>query len=346
MSTRAPAKNTPHGSTRASRGLRDPARAATPRHVPLSLIDEDPNQPRGADSPGFSPRSIAEIGATIKARGVKSPISVRENPDAPGRYVINHGARRYRGSKWAGKRTIPAFIDNDYNDVDQVIENLHRDALTAREIADFIGRALAKGKKKGEIAKELGKSAAFVSQHVTLLDLPDPIAEVFTLGRCRDVTVINELVKLNRRSPAEVRAWLADDSQDLTRGAVKLLREFLEDKRSQASQLGNAARLLSLEDRADAGTTDSSTAGARMERRKAHGRRPAPTVIQVRHGKRTARLRLDLLPRARGWCWLQYDDSGEQAEVDLKTVRLVAVLQAWVEGEGGDWEIRRGRGKG
>ena len=132
------------------------AGGAGPQELPLDLIDEDPHQPRTADNPGFSPESIAEIGETIKARGVKSPISVRENQDAPGRYLINHGARRYRGSKWAHKTTIPAFIDNDYNEADQVIENLQRNELTAREIADFIGRELAKGKKKGEIAKEIG----------------------------------------------------------------------------------------------------------------------------------------------------------------------------------------------
>lgn len=169
-----------------------------PQELPLDLIDEDPHQPRTADNPGFSPESIAEIGETIKARGVKSPISVRENPDAPGRYLINHGARRYRGSKWAEKTTIPAFIDNDYNEADQVIENLQRNELTAREIADFIGRELAKGKKKSEIAKEIGKSPAFVTQHVTLLDLPEPIAKAFNAGRSKDVTVINELGVLSR----------------------------------------------------------------------------------------------------------------------------------------------------
>ena len=105
------------------------AGGAGPQELPLDLIDEDPHQPRTADNPGFSPESIAEIGETIKARGVKSPISVRENPDAPGRYLINHGARRYRGSKWAHKTTIPAFIDNDYNEADQVIENLQRNEL-------------------------------------------------------------------------------------------------------------------------------------------------------------------------------------------------------------------------
>lgn len=168
--------------------------------LPLDLIDEDLNQPRKADNPGFLPESIAEIGATIKERGVKSPISVRENLEIQGRYIINHGARRYRGAKWAGKESIPAFIDNDYNETDQVIENLQRNELTAREIADFIGRELAKNKKKSDIAKEIGKSPAFITQHITLLDLPEPIADVFNTGRVRDVTMVNELVTAYKRS--------------------------------------------------------------------------------------------------------------------------------------------------
>ena len=44
-------------------------RAAHPLELPLDLIDEDPEQPRTADNPGFSPDSIAEIGQTIKIHG-------------------------------------------------------------------------------------------------------------------------------------------------------------------------------------------------------------------------------------------------------------------------------------
>ena len=142
------------------------AGGAGPQELPLDLIDEDPHQPRTADNPGFSPESIAEIGETIKARGVKSPISVRENPDAPGRYLINHGARRYRGSKWAHKTTIPAFIDNDYNEADQVIENLQRNELTAREIADFIGR-------DAELAQKLAQFRQAQTEKVLAMKLPE-----------------------------------------------------------------------------------------------------------------------------------------------------------------------------
>ncbi|WP_050570533.1 transcriptional repressor gene korB [Xanthomonas arboricola] len=302
-----------------------------PQELPLDLIDEDPHQPRTADNPGFSPESIAEIGETIKARGVKSPISVRENQDAPGRYLINHGARRYRGSKWAGKATVPAFIDNDYNEADQVIENLQRNELTAREIADFIGRELAKGKKKSEIAKEIGKSPAFVTQHVTLLDLPEPIADAFNTGRAKDVTVINELVTAFKKNPEEVGAWLADDSQELTRGSVKLLREYLEDKRSQDGERDpNTVDAFTGKTDGEAGSGDQDQdddAKGKKEPKESDPEKLKKAIIQVKHDDRPARLILNRRPPAEGWAWLKYDDDGQEFEADLGTVQLVALLE-------------------
>ena len=305
------------------------ARVARPLELPLDLIDEDPQQPRTAHNPGFSPRSIAEIGQTIQSRGVKSPISVRENPEAQGRYIINHGARRYRGSKWAGKTAIPAFIDNDYNHADQVVENLQRNELTPREIADFIGRELATGKKKSDIAREIGKSPAFVTQHVTLLDLPDPIARAFTTGRANDVTVVNELVTAYRKNPQEVGAWLTDDSQELTRRSIKLLREFLEDKRRQRDE--DAPEWETDEALASRTPAEADAGGHREEWKSARNEAGADklrkAVIQVEHDGRTARLILNRRPPAAGWAWLRYEDDGMAFEADLAQVKLVALIE-------------------
>jgi len=204
-----------------------------PLDIPLDLIDEDPQQPRGRDNPGFSPESLRELAGTIRLRGIKTPISVRQNPAVSGRFIINHGARRVRASRMAEKLTIAAFIDNDYNEADQVVENLQRNDLTPREISDYIGRELAKGYKKADIARSLGKSASFITQHVTLLDLPDPIAAAFSAGRTGDVTIINELVTAWKRKPDEVTEWLADEEQEITRGTVRELRAFLDDKNQQ-----------------------------------------------------------------------------------------------------------------
>ena len=307
-----------------------PAANTGPLILDMSLIDEDPNQPRTEDNPGFSADAIAEIGATIKARGVKTPISVRDNPEAPGRYLINHGARRFRGSKWAEKTTIPAWIDNDYNEADQVIENLQRNDLTGREIADFIGRELAKGKKKGDIAKEIGKSASFVTQHVTLLDLPEPIAKAFNAGRSKDVTVINELATAYKKNPEEVRVWLEDDSQELTRGSVKMLREYLEDKRSQDGER-DPNTVDAFTGKTD-GEAEGDGQGPDDDAKKKEPKEPDPdklkkAIIQVKHDDRPARLILNRRPPAEGWAWLKYEDDGQEFEADLGTVQLVALLE-------------------
>jgi ParB family chromosome partitioning protein len=214
------------------------AKQTGPLLLHIDQVVEDPDQPRSSNNPGFSRDSLNELAETVKLRGIKTPISVREIPGADN-FMINHGARRYRAARIAGLTTIPAFIDNDYLITDQVIENIQRNDLTPREIANFIGRELAKGKKKGEIAKDIGKSPAFVKQHATLLDLPEPIAIIFNSDRVRDVTIINDLVTLFKKYPSQVEFWLDDPEQDISRGTVKLFREYLINKPSNTPPQGD-----------------------------------------------------------------------------------------------------------
>ena len=305
-----------------------PSGGAGPMLLQMDLIDEDPNQPRHEDSPGFSPESLGELAETIRLRGVKTPISVRENQDVPGRYLINHGARRFRASRLAGKTIIPGFIDNDYNEADQVIENLQRNDLTAREIADYIGRELAKGAKKGEIAKAIGKSPAFVTQHVTLLDLPEAIAKAFNSGRCRDVTVINEMVTAHKKNSLEVADWLADEDQEITRGSVKLLRDFLDEKRRhEEEQQEDAAGQAGADADGDVDPVGDKPDATKKGAKPADPDKLKKAIIQVKHDDRPARLLLSRRPPAEGFAWLKYEDDGHEFEANLAQVQLVAVLE-------------------
>lgn len=299
----------------------DAAGGAALLELALSLIDEDPNQPRQESNPGFSKSSLKELAITIQQRGVKTPISVRSNPDSSGRYIINHGARRFRAARMAKKDTIPAFVDNDYLEADQVIENLQRNALTAREIADFIGRELAKGMKKSSIARAIGKSNAFVSQHVTLLDLPEPIANVYKSGRASDVTVINELVKLYKKHPEEVIAWIEDELQELTRSSVKLIREQLEDELNAAPTIGT--------DAVTAGNEEKPATEPAEEKKVAKKQDPnklVKAIIVIRHNDRPGRLLLHKRPTTEGLAWIKYDDDGQEIETDLAELDLVALI--------------------
>lgn len=193
---------------------------ATPRGeamlFDMDLIDEDPTNLRREDNPGFSDASIAEMAASIRAnlkeggRGVIVPISLHPNPDKPGRYVINHGHRRFRGCRLVPElKQIPGHLDSNHSKNAQFIENLHQVGHTAREIADYIGGKIAQGLTQGQIASEIGKSVAWVSQHAQLLDLPQPIAEAVHSGQLTDLTVINELVRAHHENPQGVAKALA-----------------------------------------------------------------------------------------------------------------------------------------
>lgn len=293
--------------------------------IDINLIDEDPDQPRTRDNPGFSRESIAELAASFGPKGPKSPISLRVNPDQPGRYLINHGARRTRAARVKRLTTLPAFIDNDYSVVDQVIENLQRDNLTPREIADWIGRELARGMKKGEIARSVGKSAAFVSQHANLLNLPDAIAMAFNSGRTNDVTVVNELVTAFKKNPNEVTDWLADERREITRGEVKLLREFLDEK----SGTNRADRTLNLV----GGLSETAEPAASEDGEKVSNPKVSdPTklkkaVVQVEHKGRCARLLLTRRPTAEGYAWLKNEDDGHEFEASVMDIALLAVRE-------------------
>ena len=209
-----------------------PAAPAGATEIDINLIIEDAHQPRKE----FNKDTLQELTETIKLRGVKSPISVRPNPDKPGNYIINHGARRFRASINAGFKKIPVFIDTDYSEADQVIENLQRDNLTSREIADFIGRQLANGKTRSEIAKHIGKTSPYITTHAALLDLPDPIHEVYRSGRCTDVTAIYDLTRLYKVNQEEVVNWLdLSAPEEISRLDVKHFSKFLEQKKKHGS---------------------------------------------------------------------------------------------------------------
>lgn len=312
-----------------------------PLMLDVDLIDPDPNQPRKKDNPGFTKESIGEMAATIKERGVKSPISVRENPEKPGRYIINHGERRWRGSKVAGKKQIPAFIDNDYLDDDQIIENIQRNDLTVREIADYIGRKLSEGLSKSQIAKKLGKSPAFVTQHVTLLDLPDCIAHAFNNGYIRDVTVINELVTAYKQDSEEVIKFLEDNNgEDITRSAVKVFREYLDEKNNVGESLERDDNTID----AFTGKTDAEIESELVEdsqsdvndvtdqQRKTPEREIDPNkfkkaIVIVEYLGEQGRLMLDKRPTEEGLAWIKFDNSGEEEELNLDNVKLICLIE-------------------
>jgi ParB family chromosome partitioning protein len=187
-----------------------------PLEVPVGDIEEDPHQPRTE----FSKEAMKEMVESIKAKGkILSPISIRPYPDQPGKWLLNHGARRLRGSILAGLTTIPAFIDDLHDNYDQIIENLHRENLSPMELAVFIKKRVDLGEKQKTIAKRLGKDASLITQHLALINLPDCIDSIYDSGKCRSPKTLYDLKCLYEKNPDAVSKWCASDVE-ITRQSV------------------------------------------------------------------------------------------------------------------------------
>ncbi|SEK11992.1 ParB/RepB/Spo0J family partition protein [Achromobacter sp. NFACC18-2] len=212
--------------------------AGEPKLYDVEIIHEDKANRRWEDNPGFSTESIEELAASYARReaqgkrGMKSPISLRPHPTIQGHFIINHGHRRFRAAKVFGMRQVPAFEDPDFDDIDQVVENVQRENHTAREIADFIAHKVALGMSQAELARALGKSKAWVSQHAAMHSLPEPVAEAVAAGKVTDVTLANELAVAHREDPQAVADLLRTPEAKPTRSAVKAIRKAGEAKRA------------------------------------------------------------------------------------------------------------------
>ena len=267
-----------------------------PAQVRLDRIHSDPDQPRREDSPGFSDASLGELADSIRAQGIRSPVSLRECPDRPGEFVVNHGERRCRAARLAGLDVVPAFLDSDHGQVDQAIENIQREALTPREIADFLAGQIARGMAQRELGRQLGKSQTWVSHHLNLLSLPDPVRELFESGRVDDFTLLAVLSTEHRRSPARLERWIASPDADLTRAGCEAMRRRWKEQ----------------------GAKPSDPAPAKPPRF-------AGKLIAEHRGQAVV-LVLDRRPKRRGDVWVRTDD-GVTESVPLVELRLTGVVE-------------------
>lgn len=280
-----------------------------PLDIPLEQILEDPNQARTESNPGFSSESLAELASSIaESGGVKTPISVRSR-NAEGFYVVNHGARRLRASRMAGLPTIRGFIDDDHDEYDQAIENIQRESFTPMEIARFIQRREQIGDTRSAIAKRLGKSGAFVTQHASLLTLPIDLLAAYEEGRCRDVLTLYELGNLSKKFPAQV-AEFVHESPEITRASAEAFRHAVK----QAATGADVAPIRTHPDRSVA--CDSKVESTRK------------LVVMVRHLGNLYALRVDLCPSTPRHGWIQEPGGDVRNEVDVHELEIDSIVFA------------------
>lgn len=162
--------------------------------VDIKLIDVNPNQPRK----NFEPTALKELADSIKVHGVIQPIIVNKTGD---RYIIVAGERRFRASKLAGLKTIPAIIKN-YTEQQikeiSLLENIQREDLNPIEVANAMRELLEiYGWTQDVLADRLGKSRPAIANTLRLLSLqPEVIALIesgkLSAGHARSLVVVTD----------------------------------------------------------------------------------------------------------------------------------------------------------
>ena len=145
------------------------------REIRIDDIIRDEEQPRRE----FSQEALDALAASIKEHGVLQPIVVTKEE---GKYKIVAGERRWRASKIAGLKKIPAIIrslDSQNRLELSIIENAQREDLNAIELATAYAKLKTQFNLSSEdIAAKVGKSEQTVQNTLRLLTLPEDVKKV------------------------------------------------------------------------------------------------------------------------------------------------------------------------
>lgn len=205
--------------------------------IDIDKIILDPEQPRKI----FDTESIKELSQSIKQFGVLTPVSVSKQDNDS--YILRHGERRYRASKLAGLKQIPAIIDNEYSNnklIKQLIENIQREALSMDEIAEAISTLYNQEKMSlSDIASALGKSNAYVSNFYQYSILDTSLKDKL-VSKTNDILVISEfnriLKKISKIKNSELKKLLENSYYDfinkapsLNRGSISNVKDYLDN---------------------------------------------------------------------------------------------------------------------
>ena len=151
--------------------------------VELKISEVEPNkkQPRVR----FDEEKLNELADSISQHGVISPIIVIKLDN--GFYRIVAGERRWRASKIAGMKKIPAIVrefDDKTSTEVALIENLQRENLNPVEEARGYDELIKKfSLTQEEAAKKVGKSRPYIANSLRILNLHKKILDMLENGQ-------------------------------------------------------------------------------------------------------------------------------------------------------------------
>ena len=162
----------------------------------LKITEVEPNRDQARKR--FDQEALEELAQSIREYGLIQPIVVTKND---GYYSIVAGERRWRASKLAGLKEIPAIIredDDKINSEISLIENMQREDLNPYEKALGIRTLIDNyGLSQEDVAKKLGKGRSTIANWVRVLNLEPRVLEMaktgkLTEGHCKALLAITD----------------------------------------------------------------------------------------------------------------------------------------------------------
>ncbi|MBE6201275.1 MAG: ParB/RepB/Spo0J family partition protein [Rikenellaceae bacterium] len=180
----------------------------------IELIIPNPKQPRTT----FDDDALEELADSIATLGLIQPITVRRETD--GKYIIISGERRWRASRLAGRKTIPAYVreadDKELHEM-ALVENIQRQDLNAMEIAISLQRLIDEcGVTQETVAQRVGKKRSTIANYLRLMQLSPEVqaalkANLITMGHAKAIAGVEveqqpQIVKKVIKKELSVRA--------------------------------------------------------------------------------------------------------------------------------------------
>ncbi len=150
----------------------DELTGALPRLVEISIDSLYPHP----QNPRRDLGDLSELAASIKAVGIRQPLTAVPEPGVPGAFRTVIGHRRRAAAVEAGLTVVPCIVDESLTPARQLelmlVENVQRSDLTAVEEADGYQGLLDLGLDVEAIAGKTGRSVSTVRRRLQLVALP------------------------------------------------------------------------------------------------------------------------------------------------------------------------------
>ena len=207
------------------------------KEIKISDISPDPEQPRKY----FNDEKLKELASSIEIHGVLQPIVVVRKDS---KFLIVAGERRYRASKIAGLKKIPAIV-REFSDQKRLelslIENIQRDNLNILETAE----AYAKLREQFSLtAKQIGervggRSESAILNTLRLLKLPKNVKDCVLAGKIKEGQA-RPLLKIDEKTIEKILPKIIEEnwsSRKIEQFLVNYKKQNEGDKKSEHKEI-------------------------------------------------------------------------------------------------------------